>query len=185
MKKYFPMQRAICAGIKKGRAGVCRRCVRISGEQICKPGSVLTVIYLPVPLPARSSHPGSGRANLYAPIPVLLRIEFTASHCLQPTGELLPHLSTLTTAQRAVAVSLCCTCPEVAFGGRYPLSLPCGARTFLTDRLSPCPRDCLIYSRYVLYPSRAGKSTLFLWGKSFVIPLNLWGGSCIIWKEIL
>ena len=31
------------------------------------------------------------------------------------------------------AVSLCCTFPEVAFGGRYPLSLPCGARTFLTD----------------------------------------------------
>ena len=32
------------------------------------------------------------------------------------------------------AVSLCCTFPEVAFGGRYPLSLPCGARTFLTRR---------------------------------------------------
>ena len=31
------------------------------------------------------------------------------------------------------AVSLCCTFPEVAFGGRYPLSLPCGARTFLTE----------------------------------------------------
>ena len=29
------------------------------------------------------------------------------------------------------AVSLCCTFPEVAFGGRYPLFLPCGARTFL------------------------------------------------------
>ena len=34
------------------------------------------------------------------------------------------------------AVSLCCTFPEVAFGGRYPLSLPCGARTFLTRGLS-------------------------------------------------
>ncbi len=30
------------------------------------------------------------------------------------------------------AVYLCCTFPEVAFGGRYPLSLPYGARTFLT-----------------------------------------------------
>ena len=30
------------------------------------------------------------------------------------------------------AVYLCCTFPEVAFGGRYPLFLPCGARTFLT-----------------------------------------------------
>ena len=61
----------------------------------------LTVIYLDVPLPARSSHPGSGRASLGglgppAPIPVLLRIEFTASDSLQPMGALLPHLSTLT-----------------------------------------------------------------------------------------
>lgn len=32
------------------------------------------------------------------------------------------------------AVYLCCTCPEVAFGGRYPLSLPFGARTFLTKQ---------------------------------------------------
>ena len=30
------------------------------------------------------------------------------------------------------AVSLCCTCPEVTLGRRYLLSLPCGARTFLT-----------------------------------------------------
>ena len=30
------------------------------------------------------------------------------------------------------AVYLCCTFPEIALGGRYPLSLPCGARTFLT-----------------------------------------------------
>ena len=29
------------------------------------------------------------------------------------------------------AVSLCCTCPKVAFGGCYPLSSPYGARTFL------------------------------------------------------
>ena len=29
------------------------------------------------------------------------------------------------------AVYLCCTIPRVAPGGRYPLSLPCAARTFL------------------------------------------------------
>ena len=103
----------------------------------------LTVIYLRAALPRYSSHPGSGRANLYAPIPVLLRIEFTASDTLEPMGELLPRLSTLTPKG---AVYLCCTFPEVAFGGRYPLSLPCGARTFLMNRLSPCPRDCLAYS---------------------------------------
>ena len=64
------------------------------------------------------------------PSTVLLRIEFTAPDTSEPAGELLPHLSTLTRTSRAV--SLCCTCPEVAFGGRYPLFLPCGARTFLT-----------------------------------------------------
>ena len=31
------------------------------------------------------------------------------------------------------AVYLCCTFPGVTPGGRYPLSLPCGARTFLID----------------------------------------------------
>ena len=50
------------------------------------------------------------------------------------------------------AVYLCCTFPEVAFGGRYPLSLPCGARTFLMDRLSPLsprPSDLLAYYNIV------------------------------------
>ena len=65
----------------------------------------LTAIYLGALLPARSSHPGSGRASLSgtnpdAPIPVLLRIEFTASDCSQPMGELLPRLSTLTIAAK-------------------------------------------------------------------------------------
>ena len=59
----------------------------------------------------------------------------------------------------ALAVYLCCTFPEVAFGGRYPLSLPCGARTFLMDGLSACPRDCLSSSQGRLYPMRRRKST--------------------------
>ena len=120
------------------------------------------------------------------PPTVLLRIEFTASDSLQPMGELLPRLSTLTAclaqgARHAViargpstgplarsrvvwpqaalpdyagtplstpqsAVYFCCTFPEVAFGGRYPLSLPYGARTFLMTGLSPPPRDRLSYS---------------------------------------
>ena len=112
----------------------------------------LTVIYLAVPLPIRSSHPGSGRASLVAPIAVLLRIEFTATDTLEPSGELLPRLSTLTSCE---AVYLCCTFPEVAFGGRYPLSLPCGARTFLMNRLSPCSRDCLAYSHTYFTKTKA------------------------------
>ena len=61
----------------------------------------MTVIYLDALLPLRSSHPGSGRASLYAPIPVLLRIEFTASRCSHVMGELLPRLSTLTSSSLA------------------------------------------------------------------------------------
>ena len=34
-------------------------------------------------------------------------------------------------ARRKTAVYLCCTIPKVTLGGRYPLSLPCAARTFL------------------------------------------------------
>ena len=130
--------------------------------------------------------PESGRASLArtrrsAPDPgcsptVLLRIEFTAADCLQPPGELLPRLSTLTSSLpqglRRVAAPLlsgtnplcrascrfwnvfirdkadyfCCTSPEVAFGGRYPLSMPFGARTFLVSGLSAISRGCLAYS---------------------------------------
>ena len=89
---------------------------------------------------------------------VLLRIEFTASRCSHVMGELLPRLSTLTA--RSAAVYLCCTFPEVAFGGRYPLSLPYGARTFLMTHLSVSPRDCLAYSHGILYRKGAGLSTL-------------------------
>ena len=51
-------------------------------------------------------------------------------------GELLPRLSTLTSWLQPRAVYLCCTFPVVAYGGRYPLSLPYGARTFLIRGLS-------------------------------------------------
>ena len=131
----------------------------------------LTVIYLDAPSPTRSSHLPEAVGPTCCFPTVLLRIEFTAADCLQPSGELLPRLSILTVfcqsteigssalrpeavpagaaptamEQQKTAVFLCCTFPEVAFGGRYPLSLPCGARTFLIDGLSACPRDCLFY----------------------------------------
>ena len=44
------------------------------------------------------------------------------------------------------AVYLCCTCPGVTPGGRYPLSLPCGARTFLIWDLSVPIRGCPTWS---------------------------------------
>ena len=112
-------------------------------EQVCKPGSVFDS-HLSKRIVAGALQPPRERTGRpIAPIAVLLRIEFTASDTLEPMGELLPRLSTLTSEE---AVYLCCTFPEVAFGGRYPLSLPCGARTFLTTGLSAWPRDCLSYS---------------------------------------
>ena len=87
----------------------------------------LTVIYLDVLLPARSSHPGSGRANLYAPIPVLLRIEFTAMSSFQSSSELLPHFSTLTIAERwrYISVALFLKSPSAGVT-RYPCPMEPG-----------------------------------------------------------
>ena len=83
----------------------------------------LTVIYLDALLPVRSSHPGSGRASLSAPIPVLLRIEFTATDTFEPSGELLPRLSTLTHGRighkRYISVALFLKSPSAGVT-RYP-----------------------------------------------------------------
>ena len=65
------------------------------------------------------------------------------------------------------AVFLCCTIPGVAPGGRYPLSLPCAARTFLMHNA----RDRLHQSRYPVYPKKAFPSNLYLqnWMKSVIL----------------
>ena len=75
----------------------------------------------------------------YAPTPVLLRIEFTATDAF--ARRRVSSYLAFPPLPQIEAVYLCCTFPEVAFGGCYPLSLPCGARTFLTHRLSPYARD--------------------------------------------
>ena len=62
---------------------------------------------------------------------------YSNGHFYAPLGELLPRLSILTASGGPLtAVFLCCTFPQIALGGRYPLSLPCGARTFLMRGLS-------------------------------------------------
>ena len=107
--------------------------------------SFKTAIYLDAPLLTRSSRlPGTaGPAcmSLHGVAPDRVYID---GRFHTPSGELLPRLSTLTSTQErgspaahthlktGEAVYLCCTCPRVAPGGCYPLSLPCGARTFLT-----------------------------------------------------
>ena len=112
--------------------------------QVYKPGSVLTAIYLALRLLAGSSRLlGTARVSLLslhgvAPDRVyIVKPMFPwAGWALTPPFH--PCLS---------AVYLCCTCPEVTLGGRYPLSLPCGARTFLIRCLSACVRGCPTWSR--------------------------------------
>ena len=56
------------------------------------------------------------------------------------------------------AVYLCCTFPEVAFGGRYPLSLPCGARTFLTEGPFAPSARLSVFLAGLLYAKQREKS---------------------------
>ena len=85
-----------------------------------------------VAITARRHLLGTRRAGAIRSSAVLLRIGFTQPRSLLRAGELLPRLSTLTAlCGHKTAVYLCCTIPKVTLGGRYPLSLPCAARTFL------------------------------------------------------
>ena len=90
-------------GVKRtGPACVFRRRDRIKNEQNYKPGSVFDS-HLSRRTVASTLQPplGSGRANHALPSTVLLRIEFTAMGTLEPSGALLPHLSTLTSPAQA------------------------------------------------------------------------------------
>ena len=60
--------------------------------------------------------------------------------------ELLPHNFNLATAWPVSAVCFCCTFPIVTYAGRYPASMPCGARTFLIHPEDA--RDHLSYPKY-------------------------------------
>ena len=109
---------------------------------VYKPGSVLTAIYLVVQLLTRSSR------LLEAVGPTCMLLHGVASDRVYSTpvfprsGWSLTPPFHLFPRPKSEVVSLCCTCPEVTLGGRYPLSLPYEARTFLTCGLSPCSRGC-------------------------------------------
>ena len=75
---------------------VLTRTIETRCKQAYKPGSVLTAIYLDLPLPISSSHLLGTAGQASCSPTVLLRIEFTGPSCSQSAGELLPHLSTLT-----------------------------------------------------------------------------------------
>ena len=174
----------------------------------------LTVIYLDVPLPVRSSHPGSGRASLgtrspcshtgvapdrvysdglFPAIECALTALFhpyrqgyalavsrfltesvaAADDCNREEGPFVPlhttplrfplgeRSSTPASYQHGAALAavyLCCTFPEVAFGGRYPLSLPCGARTFLTEGSFAPSARLSVFLAGLLYAKQREKS---------------------------
>ena len=112
--------------------------------RVYKPGSVLTAIYLVLPLLAGSSRLLGTTGQVVCPSTALLRDRVYSVKPMLPwagwalTPPFHPYLA---------AVSFCCTCPEVTLGGRYPLSLPCGARTFLIRSFSACVRGCPTWSR--------------------------------------
>ena len=136
-RRFYPMD-LVVLGIKDASKPVSRVL------------SFKTAIYLVAPLPVRSSRlPGTVGPTI-CPSTALLRIEFTATDASTPSGGLLPppfhpylvgtssllpgsiHFREEALFAGTEAVYLCCTFPRVAPGGCYPLSLPCGARTFLT-----------------------------------------------------
>jgi len=114
-----------------------------AATRVCKPGSVLTAIYL---------DPGSllGSSRLLEAVgPTYVLLHGVAPDRVYSVKPMFPWAGWALTPpfhpyRRACppAVYLCCTCPEVTLGGRYPLSLPCGARTFLTQCLSAAARGC-------------------------------------------
>ena len=114
--------------------------------------SFKTAIYLDAPLPTRSSRLPGTVGPTYCPSTALLRIEFTAMDCSQPSGELLPRLSTLTALcghkQRYISVALFLRSPS-ADVIRYPCPVQPG--------LSSCPkaRDRLHQSQIALYRKKS------------------------------
>ena len=132
-------------------------------ERVCKPGSVISShLSRRTVADALKPPPRNGRADLVflhgvAPDRVY-SIELSPADACALTARFHPYAAAIA---RSRAVSFCCTCPRVAPGGCYPLSLPCGARTFLTHSLSAYARDCSTRSnRYCthLYRFRQGKT---------------------------
>ena len=121
----------------------------LEATRVYKPGSVLTAIYLAPRLLTGSSRLLETVGQTYCFSTALLRDRVYIVKPMLPwagwalTPPFHPCLA---------AVSLCCTCPGVTPGGHYPLSLPCGARTFLIRGLSACVRGCPTWSRKYCTP---------------------------------
>ena len=95
-RRFFCILDSLWQKRKNGRDGDFRRPSHILHEHDCKPGSVFDSHLSTRRVAAVLQPPRERSGQPIAPIPVLLRIEFTASDTLEPTGALLPHLSILT-----------------------------------------------------------------------------------------
>ncbi len=121
--------------------------------QVCKPGSVLTAIYLvPRSLTGSSHLLEAGRANLICFSTALLRIEFTAPRCSHGAGGLLHRLFILTdrNGRRYLSVALvlgsppagitCYPCPTEP-GLSSPAAFPLAAAAVRPGRVHIVPQE--------------------------------------------
>ena len=121
-------------------------------DRVCKPGSVLTAIYLVPQLLTESSHLLGTVGQTYV---FLHGVASDRVYSVKPMSPWAGWALTPPFHPYLTAVYLCCTCPGVTPGGHYPLSLPCEARTFLTYSFSACSRGCPTRSQK--YCNRKGK----------------------------
>ena len=156
-------------GILKWKAKSTAKAVLFNATRAYKPGSVLTAIYLALQLPAGSSRLLGTAGSACCPSTALLRDRvYIVKPMLPWAGQAMSlsfHLSC------NAVVYLCCTCPEITLGGRYPLSLPCGARTFLIRGLSACVRGCPTWSRKYCTPGwvKSQMSCKMFWKRIYCI----------------
>ena len=107
-------------------------------EQNCKPGSVFgSHLSRRTVAGTLKPPPEDGWASLMCPPTVLLRIEFTATDSFQPSGALLPHLSTLTVTakpqRRYISVALFLKSPSAGVT-RYPCPVEPGLSSWTAFR---------------------------------------------------
>ncbi len=135
-------------------------------EQNCKPGSVfdshLSRRIVAGTLKPPREQPGQPLCSHtgVAPDRVYSDGQFPAVGCAL-TAPFHPYWQTPASASHLPAVYLCCTFPEVAFGGRYPLSLPYGARTFLMKRPFGQTTRLSVFLAGLLYRKEKKLSTFF------------------------
>lgn len=111
-----------------GQTGQCN--CKLKRKPDCKPGYVsddhLSRTYVAICL----KRPTWNWRAAYVPSRPCFGWGLQCGTCYQIPGGLLHRLFTLTGICRRL--SLCCAFPGVASAGRYPASLPCEARTFLS-----------------------------------------------------